>query len=191
MCSKDCILFGTASLKPENITGKRIIELGSFNINGSLQDYVKSHNPEKYIGVDLYEGDGVDVICKAEDVIGIYGEKSFDIIITTELIEHVFDWKKVINNMKLMCKNGGIIVITTRSFGFPKHGWPSDHWRFERYDMKYIFSDFNEHGSVYIENDKTMPGVFVKVVKPAKDCDFRLLKLDDYKLYNMIYDLRI
>lgn len=191
MCNPACINFGKKLLKPEDITSKRIIELGSLNVNGSLKEHITQFEPLEYIGVDINEGKGVDIICKAEDILGIYGPNSFDLVISTEMVEHIFDWKKVINNMKKLCKCGGKILITTRSHGFPLHGWPFDHWRFETYDMKYIFSDFNEHGSVVIEKDNMDIGVFVMVQKPKYVYDYRLLNLDDYRLYNIVYDLRI
>jgi SAM-dependent methyltransferase len=172
-------------LSPPEIKDKRIIELGSYDVNGSLRPYIESNGPKEYIGVDLYPGKYVDVLCYAEDVLGVYGPESFDIIVTTEMLEHVFNWRKIINNMKIMCKSGGIILITTRSYGFGLHGWPYDHWRYETHDMKYIFSDFQ---NVIIESDPDK-GVFVKARKPQYD--FRPVILDDYYLYNIVYDLRI
>ena len=49
----------------------------------------------------------------------------------------------------------------------------------------------NEHGSVVIEKDNMDIGVFVMVQKPKYVYDYRLLNLDDYRLYNIVYDLRI
>ena len=83
----------------------------------------------------------MDVICKAEDMLDVFGKDSFDVIISTELLEHVLDWRKVINNFKNVCKRDGIIVITTRSYGCLYHGHPYDFWRYEIEDMKHIFSD--------------------------------------------------
>lgn len=191
MCDKSCINFGIENLHSEQVKDKRVLEIGSYDFNGSLKNHVLSLDPIDYIGVDIIEGKNVDVICKAENLLDIYGKESFDVIITTEMLEHVFDWKRVINNIKLMCKHGGTILITTRSYGFPLHGYPFDHWRYETYDMKYIFSDFNEHGKTTIQNDPQNRGVFVYLQKPIKPIDFRMINIDDYRLYNIIYDLRI
>lgn len=191
MCSPACIDFGCRNITYEEIHGKRVLEIGSLNFNGTLRNSILENDPVDYIGVDLVHGEGVDVICRAENLLGVYGESSFDVIISTETLEHIFEWKKVINDIKTMCCHGGSIIITTRSYGFPSHGWPDDHWRFETYDMKYIFSDFKEHGTLIVEKDNADVGVFVKAVKPVKPIDFRRINIDDYRLYNIVYDLRI
>lgn len=190
MCNKACIDFGVKMLTQELIKEKRVLEIGSYDVNGSLSDYLKQFNPTSYIGVDMVPGKGVDVVCKAEDLLGIYGPGSFDVIISTEMMEHIWDWKKVINNIKTMCAFGGCILITTRSFGFEHHGWPHDHWRFETYDMRYIFSDFKEHGTIIVEKDPDK-GVLLFVRKPISNRDYRMLNIEDYRLYNIVYDLRV
>jgi len=92
------------NLKKEEIEGKKIIEVGSYNENGSFQDFIKNWNPDKFIGVDIKKGLGVDVICRAENIIKKFGKESFDIVISTELLEHVRNWRKVISNIKNICK---------------------------------------------------------------------------------------
>lgn len=181
MCSPSCINFGQRMLSEIDIKNKRIIDIGSYNFNGSMKKYAMSNNPSEYIGVDLQKGPCVDVICDIKDLLNVYKENSFDIVISTELLEHVYEWRIAINNMKLLCKNNGIILITTRSKGFAKHDWPGDHWRFEIRDMEYIFSDCITH----IEPDTFDIGVFVKAIKPQ---NFELKNLDMYGLYNIEYN---
>jgi SAM-dependent methyltransferase len=190
MCNYSCVAFGQKNILKEDVEGKRVLEIGSYNFNGSLRQHIEQFNPLSYIGLDIQKGPGVDVICKAEDTYNIYGPESFDLIVSTEMLEHVFYWQRVINNIKKMCKYGGKIIITTRSYGFPTHGWPHDHWRFEEYDMRYIFSDFSEHGSVIIENDPD-PGVFVAIKKPINPRDLLMIDISNYMCYNVVYQLRI
>lgn len=184
MCNAYCILFGAINLKPEEVRGKRVIEVGSYDANGSLRPLVESYYPEEYIGVDIAEGPGVDIICKAEDILNRFGKESFDIVISTELLEHIWDWRKVVHNIKNICKPGGIILITTRSYGCPYHGHPYDFWRYELDDMKHIFSD------CLIEKLEKDPakGVFIKA-KRAQNFEER--DLSDYKLFSILLNKRV
>ena len=185
MCNVTCLQFGEKNLARDEISGKKIIEIGSYNVNGSLRAYIESQRPAEYVGVDIEKGYGVDVVCTAEDVGRIVKDESFDIVVSTELMEHVQDWKKVVSNMKHICKPNGIILITTRSYGYPYHGWPYDFWRFEQEDMAAIFSDFQV---LCLEKDGAEPGIFIKARKPAR---FAERDLSDIELYSIVTDSRV
>ena len=180
MCHQSCIDFVRRVLTKEDIEGKKIIEVGSLDVNGSVRPYIETFKPRQYIGVDIAIGPGVDEICDAKDIAERYGRESFDVVITTELLEHVKDWRKVINNLKDIVIPNGIILITTRSKGFGYHGFPSDYWRFEKDDMKYIFSDFVIK---QLEKDPLASGIFVKAKKPQY---FSKVELSNYVLYSII-----
>jgi len=87
--------------------------------------------------------------------------------------------------MKQLCKPGGLIVATTRSYGFGLHGYPQDYWRYEIEDMQEIFSDFN---ILALEKDPQSPGVFIKARKPNI---FMENNLETVRLYSMIEHKRI
>lgn len=165
MCSPYCLAFGKENLSESEIKGKRILDVGSININGSMREYCQTHAPKKYLGIDLTEGSGVDQVLNAEHLVKEFGKNSFDVVISTEMLEHAAQWKPVITNMKQVLKPGGVILITTRSQGFPFHEYPVDAWRFSVEDMQEIFSDF-EIDSVI--PDPFEPGVFIRARKPAK-----------------------
>lgn len=184
MCNVSGISFGTKNLVSMEITGKKVIEVGSYDVNGSLRSFIESLDPAEYIGVDIEEGPGVDIVCNAEDIVEIFGEESFDVVISTELMEHVKEWRRVISNLKKVCKNDGIIILTTRSYGFPYHGYPHDYWRFELDDIKNVFSDFD---IISLENDYLEPGIFLKARKPT---NFTENNLSTYKLYNIVKNKR-
>jgi SAM-dependent methyltransferase len=185
MCNVNCIVFGAKNLTKEEIIGKKVIEVGSYDVNGSLRPIVDSYKPVKYIGVDIEKGPGVDVVCSAEDIVENFGKERFDIVISTELLEHVRNWRTVISNIKNICKPNGTILITTCSYGFGYHTYPCDFWRYELEDMKNIFSDCK---ILVLEKDFRAPQVFIKVKKPKK---FVEKDLSGYKLYSIIVNKRI
>jgi SAM-dependent methyltransferase len=185
MCHISCIVFGTINLKESEVINRTLLDVGSYNSNGSLRSIYESYKPSEYIGVDIVGGPGVDVICNAECLLEYFSNKNFDIIVSTELLEHVRDWQAVISNLKALCKPGGIILITTRSYGFSYHAFPYDFWRYEFDDMKNIFSDCE---ILALENDANSPGVFIKIRKPIL---FQEVDLSSYQLFNIVANKRL
>jgi ubiquinone/menaquinone biosynthesis C-methylase UbiE len=109
--------FFIENAQKEELENKRILEVGSKYVNGSVRPLIeKFFKPREYIGVDIEEGKFVDIICDAENLIDYFGKETFDVVVATELLEHVKDWRKVINNMKEVLKQN--VYITTRSEGF-------------------------------------------------------------------------
>jgi len=125
----------------EPLAGKKVLEVGSQDVNGSVRPFVEALQPSEYTGADMVAGKGVDVICNSSGLIERFGKDSFDLVISTSLIEHVRDWKAAVHNMKGVCKPGGLILLTTCAFGFQYHGYPFDFWRYELDDLKSLFSD--------------------------------------------------
>lgn len=177
MCDSGCIDFGERVLDINDVYQKDVLEVGSLDMNGSLRTTITGLGPKSYIGVDLVPGDGVDKIVGVEDIVERFGRESFDIVVSTEMLEHVKDWRLAVTNMKEVLKPRGILIVTTRSFGCPKHDYPNDYWRFEVNDFKHIFNDMF---IINLEKDPTnlseLPGVFIKAVK---------FDLSDYEVYGM------
>lgn len=180
MCNPACLQFAISHLTPEEVADKKVIEVGSMNVNGSARSFLETLKPQSYLGVDLAEGPGVDRICDIADLYQRFGKDQFDLVISTELLEHVEDWRGAISNLKAVLKPGGALLITTRSRGFRYHGYPFDFWRYELSDLQAIFSDLQIEA---LEKDPLSPGVFVKARKPI---EFIENDLGDYRLYSII-----
>lgn len=184
MCTSSCVMFGARKLSREDVRGKRVLEVGSYDVNGTLRPMIESWGPAEYIGADIESGPGVDLICRAEDLERKLGQDSFDLVVSTEVLEHVRGWREAVSAMKRVCRPGGALLLTTRSYGFGYHGHPYDFWRFEVEDMKVIFSDFED---LEIEKDPQSPGVFLKARKPLV---FTEKTLSGYELYNISLGLK-
>jgi SAM-dependent methyltransferase len=178
------VIFAATNLNSNEIEGKRVLEVGSCNVNGSFRPIIEKYGPREYIGVDIALGPGVDIKCDVIDLIPRFGKNSFDLVFSAELLEHVGDWRKAISSLKEVCKPGGVILITTRSFGFFYHGFPHDYWRYEVEDMEYIFGDCIIKK---LEKDP-QKGVLIKCIKPDN-----LIEKDisNHKLYSIICGRRI
>jgi SAM-dependent methyltransferase len=116
-----------------------ILEVGSLNVNGSPRDVLQPAHHGKYVGVDIVEGPGVDKVVSVYDLHTTFMPCTFDVVISTEMLEHVEDWKDALIQMAHVLKVGGRLVITTRSPGFEYHPYPLDCWRFTLDDMNKIF----------------------------------------------------
>ncbi len=179
------MVFGAANVSKEEIAGKTVLDVGSHDYNGNFHSLFKHYNPKKFVGTDMTPGKGVDVVCMAEDTVKIFGKESFDVVISSELMEHARNWREIIHNIKQVCAPGGLIVITTRSFGFGLHSYPHDYWRYEYEDMKEIFSDCE---ILVLEKDRQAPGIFIKARKPL---NFKENDISKIALYSMIQKKRI
>jgi len=108
------IEFFTEEVKIEEFRGKRVLEVGSKYVNGSVRPPIEKFlSPREYIGADIEPGKYVNVVVSAEELVNYFGTESFDVVITTELLEHVNDWRLVVNNMKQVLKPKGYIYYNS------------------------------------------------------------------------------
>jgi len=185
LCRIPVIEFFIDNIRIEEFKEKRILEVGSKYVNGSVRPLIERFtHPKEYIGIDIEPGKFVDIILPAEKLVDHFGPESFDVVISTEVLEHVLDWRLVISNMKNVLKSGGYMYITTCSYGFPYHDYPHDFWRYEVKDMQRIFSDFE---ILKLIKDHEAPGVFLKARKPF---NYSPNSLQDIALYSMILGKR-
>lgn len=180
MCNHACLQFAYGNLKEDELRGKDVLEVGSLNVNGSLRSVLIHCRPASYLGVDIVHGPGVDEICDVHDLYHRYGRDRYDVVICTELLEHVRDWRSAVHNLKAVLKAGGVLLIATRSKGFPYHGYPHDFWRYETDDIKTIFSDFSIEA---VMSDPECPGVFMKAYKNAPFVEART---GAHRLYSIL-----
>lgn len=100
---------------PEYFNGVSVIEIGSLDINGSVRDF---YNSLKYIGVDLDEGPGVDLVAQGQEV--DFADNSFDVAVSAECFEHNPFWVETFLNMYRMASK--FVIFTCATEGRPEHG---------------------------------------------------------------------
>ncbi len=178
-------MFGASHLTPNEVKGKRVIEVGSYDMNGSMRPVVSVWKPAEYVGVDIVPGPGVDVVCNADDTVKHFGKERFDVVISTEAIEHVRNWKTVISNLKNLCAPEGVILVTTCMPGHYYHPHPGDFWRYTPEDFREIFSDCEIEA---VESDPRTLGVYIRAKKPTH---FKEKDLSQFKLTSIITGTRV
>ena len=157
--------FACSALTADDVRGKSVIEAGAFDVNGSVRPHVERHGPASYTGTDMRPGPGVDQVVDAADLPALFNP--VDVVISTEMLEHAADWQAAMRGLVDAVADGGVLVLTTRSAGFPVHGYPDDHWRFPVESMGEILGA----AGLTVERcepdpDPASPGVFALARKP-------------------------
>jgi SAM-dependent methyltransferase len=152
-------------LFPEYFNNVSVIEMGSLNINGTVRDF---YNATKYIGVDLEDGPGVNLICEAQNV--DFQDGSFDVAVSAECFEHNPYWAETFANMHRLASK--FVIFTCASDGRPEHGTRRSHpdtspftldWDYYRnlneQDFRGLFdidSMFDRHEFIYNPNSQDL-----------------------------------
>jgi SAM-dependent methyltransferase len=159
--------FATTALNAADVEGKRVLEAGAYNYNGTARHAITAMGPSAYLGTDAQPGPGVDLVCPAEKLPEALGEATADVVITTEMLEHAEDWRGAITGMARTLAPGGLLLLTTRGPGFPYHPHPGDHWRFTVDQMDAIAGACGlEVLRLEPDPDPASPGVFLLAREP-------------------------
>ena len=128
--------FCKKHLRQDRIANGDILEVGSMDVNGSIRQHCMKHGPASYTGLDIAPGPGVDIVADIETYVG---PKRYDGVICTEVFEHIRHWWKAVRALSDLVVDGGWLLLTTRSPGYPVHYYPGDYWRFTVEDLQAIF----------------------------------------------------
>lgn len=122
--------------------GSSVLEVGSLNINGTVRKFFWFC---KYWGIDLLDGEGVDMVCPIRSH---KQPREYDVVISTEMLEHDKDWKESLRQMYENLKDGGLLILTCASTMRPEHGTtrttPQDSPFTTDYYRNISISDFTE-----------------------------------------------
>lgn len=92
------------------------------------------------VSLDLRPGPGVQVVGDAQ-ALGI-ADATFEVVLCTEVLEHLPEPQKAIDEMFRVLKPGGELLLTTR-FLFPIHDAPHDYFRYTKYGLRYLLRRFD------------------------------------------------
>ncbi|MDK9694016.1 MAG: methyltransferase domain-containing protein [Sulfurimonas sp.] len=104
-----------------------VIDIGGANVNGSYAD-IFSTAQFNYKAVDIYAGEGVDVVLEDPYVLP-FKDNSIDIIISGQAFEHVEYFWKLFSEFSRVLAYDGFIILIAPSAG-PIHKYPVDCYRF-------------------------------------------------------------
>ncbi|MDQ6860515.1 MAG: class I SAM-dependent methyltransferase [Verrucomicrobiota bacterium] len=150
-----------------------ILEIGSRAVSGTTRRHLFP-TAERYVGLDIHEGPGVDLIGDAHGLSTIFSPNEFDAVFSVSVFEHLaFPWKAVME-INTVLKPGGLCYLSTHP-NWPPHEQPWDFWRFPVAGLHLLFSP--PLGFAVIRSAEGIPGKVHSLVDEAPTrglCDFEL-----------------
>ena len=92
---------------PELFEGRRVIEFGSYDVNGTVREYFDDDCT--YLGLDWRKGPGVDLVCLAHE---LDVTTKFDTVISSSMIEHDPHWKQSLRKMSEVLSDDGVLLLS-------------------------------------------------------------------------------
>lgn len=106
-------------LHPIYFNNCSVLDIGSQDINGNNR-FLFHFDCAEYLGIDLNEGANVDLVASGHNFIG---EHRFDVVISTECLEHDKYWALTLQNIaNNLLKSGGLFIMTCATTGRTEHG---------------------------------------------------------------------
>lgn len=121
--------------------GENVLTVGSGGeVNILLREYAKKNN----FTVTSFDIDAD----RDPDVVGDlhtheFNENEFDTIVLSEVLEHLHSPHLGLQTIYKALKPGGHLILTT-PFIFPIHDRPYDFYRYTKYGLKHLLSDFED-----------------------------------------------
>lgn len=104
----------------------------------------------RYVGVDWTARPNVDVVAPAEDL--PFADASFDLLLSTQVLEHVDDPARVVAESYRVLRPGGLALISTHGvIGY--HPNPDDYWRWTHAGLARLLQEHGGFGDVVVHHN--------------------------------------
>ena len=115
--------------------GAAILDVGC----GEMPYYpIFAQSAGDYAGVDMFAGPNVRYVCPAEQL--AIPDESFDVALSTQMLEHVRDPKAALSEMCRVLRTGGIALVSVPGV-WPYHPVPNDYWRWTHQGLVALVED--------------------------------------------------
>ena len=140
----------------KNFDNPKILDFGSQALSDQVSAKVllnKMNTKYEYTGVDIEKGNNVDILLKDPYSFKEIPDETYDVIISTSVLEHVeFFWLTYLEILRIL-KPKGIFYFNVPSNG-DFHRWPKDCWRFypDSGDALINWAKRNNFNSIQLES---------------------------------------
>jgi SAM-dependent methyltransferase len=137
-----------------------VLEVGSLYVNGGVRDLFPGSS---YIGINDSPGHGVDVVC---DAAVWEPEHEFDVVISTEVLEHAERWRDIVAMCGRALRRGGSLILTCAGPGRGPHGqhgaaYPADGEWYENVSVAELSAELTKWGAGVVRQSGTDVQAFV------------------------------
>ncbi len=117
-----------------------------------------THFPRR-VALDLQPAKGLDV--RGDALALPFRDHAFEVVLCTEVLEHVLEPQRAIDEIFRVLEPGGQLLLTTR-FLFPIHDAPHDYFRFTKYGLRHLLQRFE---ALTIEEETDTVGALAVLVQ--------------------------
>jgi SAM-dependent methyltransferase len=124
---------------PYDRASLRVLDVGGADVNGTVHDELRSEYVIEQLDVmDIAPGHGVTIVADATRLEtwrelrritqpGSAEPTIYDLVISTETLEHVHGWRQIVEGAALALRPGGWFIGTCASTGRRPHGARGEH----------------------------------------------------------------
>lgn len=94
---------------------------------------------QEYVGIDVYSGPKVDITIEPGKPWPLV-DGQFDVVFSTQVLEHVAETSSVLGEIHRALKPGGTLVLSV-PFIYNQHGAPHDYRRLSVFGVRQLFQD--------------------------------------------------
>lgn len=119
----------------DNYAHSKVLDIGCGN-KPYLNLFNSNPKVNKYIGCDIVQSSNmaVDVLCEATAL--AFNDTEFDVAFSSQTIEHVADFQKMLQEANRVLKSGGHFILAGPMY-WPLHEEPYDFFRFTKHGFEY------------------------------------------------------
>lgn len=158
--SRDAIQALLEEVAGELAPGARVLDAGA----GEAR-YAPLFSGADYVACDFAKGEPgwdyskLSVVCDLREL--AFRDGAFDLIVSTEALEHVPDPKSAFCEFARSLAAGGRLVLTVPFQGYREHQAPHDYYRYTRYGLEYLARE----AGLVVEDVRAEGGVFSLMAK--------------------------
>lgn len=135
-----------------------VLEVGSKEY-GSTASFRDFYSGAEYVGLDMAEGAGVDLVTDLTKTIGPLKERHFALGICCSVLEHVAKPWLFAANLTRVIRPGGVLYMSV-PWVWRYHAYPDDYFRFSHRGVISLFEEFEWSTPHY---STSVPGEFLEI----------------------------